>query len=188
MEDEFQRADLVIVIGANDIVNPIALDPSSPIGGMPVCEVWKAKQVVVLKRSMKNKGFAAIDNPLFYKENTAMFLGDAKSNVGRLVDVFQDGAAGGAPSTAVVEVEGPVEKKVNEDDASSLDQYPVIMTIGVLRETEENERRVAIAPSTVPRFRKLGFGVLVESGAGEQAGWSDAFYESKGARRASSAM
>ena len=43
MEDEFQRADLVIVIGANDIVNPIALDPSSPIGGMPVCEVWKAK-------------------------------------------------------------------------------------------------------------------------------------------------
>ena len=86
MEDEFQRADLVIVIGANDIVNPIALDPSSPIGGMPVCEVWKAKQVVVLKRSMKNKGFAAIDNPLFYKENTAMFLGDAKKNVGSLVE------------------------------------------------------------------------------------------------------
>ena len=64
--DDFEKTDLVLVIGANDIVNPIALDPKSPIGGMPVCECWNAKQVVVLKRGMKNKGFAAIDNPLFY--------------------------------------------------------------------------------------------------------------------------
>lgn len=56
---------------------------------MPVCECWNAKQVVVLKRGMKNKGFAAIDNPLFYNPNTAMYLGDAKKNIESLVNAFR---------------------------------------------------------------------------------------------------
>ena len=113
---DFERTDLVLVIGANDIVNPIALDPNSPIGGMPICEVWHARQVVVMKRSMKNKGFAAIDNPLFYKSNTAMYLGDAKKNIGKLVDEFRDDDGGdtGAADN-VLEMEGLVEEAERED-------------------------------------------------------------------------
>ncbi|MDT0167093.1 Re/Si-specific NAD(P)(+) transhydrogenase subunit beta [Actinotalea sp. AC32] len=89
INDDLAETDVVLVIGANDTVNPAALeDPGSPIAGMPVLEVWKAKHVVVFKRSMAT-GYAGVQNPLFFRENTAMLFGDAKDQVERIVQAVQ---------------------------------------------------------------------------------------------------
>jgi NAD(P) transhydrogenase subunit beta len=85
INDDFPQTDVAIVIGSNDIVNPAAQeDPTSPIAGMPVLEVWKAKQVFVSKRG-QGTGYSGIENPLFYKENTRMFYGDAKKSLDELL-------------------------------------------------------------------------------------------------------
>ena len=85
INEDFPSTDVVIVIGSNDIVNPAAQDdPNSPIAGMPVLECWKAKQVFVSKRG-QGTGYSGIENPLFYKENTRMFYGDAKDSVSSLL-------------------------------------------------------------------------------------------------------
>ncbi|MDP9501072.1 Re/Si-specific NAD(P)(+) transhydrogenase subunit beta [Bisgaard Taxon 45] len=81
INEDFADTDTVLVIGANDTVNPAAMDdPNSPIAGMPVLEVWKAQNVIVFKRSM-NTGYAGVQNPLFFKDNTQMLFGDAKERV-----------------------------------------------------------------------------------------------------------
>ena len=85
INDDFPDTDVAVVIGSNDIVNPSAQeDPNSPIAGMPVLEVWKAKQVFIFKRG-QGTGYSGIENPLFYKDNARMFFGDAKASVNKLL-------------------------------------------------------------------------------------------------------
>ena len=89
INDDFPDTDVAIVIGSNDIVNPAAQDdPNSPIAGMPVLECWKAKQVFVSKRG-QGTGYSGIENPLFYKENTRMFYGDAKASLDKLLPMIE---------------------------------------------------------------------------------------------------
>jgi NAD(P) transhydrogenase subunit beta len=88
INEDFPATDVAIVIGSNDIVNPAAQeDPNSPIAGMPVLEVWKAKQVFVSKRG-QGTGYSGIENPLFYKDNTRMFYGDAKKSIDALLPMI----------------------------------------------------------------------------------------------------
>ena len=84
---DFVNTDVVLVIGANDTVNPATENPGSPISGMPVLKVWEAKQVIVFKRSM-NTGYAGVANPLFFKDNTLIYFGDAKESVENLISKF----------------------------------------------------------------------------------------------------
>jgi NAD(P) transhydrogenase subunit beta len=89
INEDFPSTDVAIVIGSNDIVNPAAQeDPNSPIAGMPVLECWKAKQVFVSKRG-QGTGYSGIENPLFYKENTRMFYGDAKKSLDSLLPMIE---------------------------------------------------------------------------------------------------
>jgi NAD(P) transhydrogenase subunit beta len=89
VNEDFPNVDVTIVIGANDIVNPSALDdPNSPIAGMPVLECWKGSHTIVLKRSMAS-GYAGVDNPLFVHENTQMLFGDANDSMQKVLKTIQ---------------------------------------------------------------------------------------------------
>ena len=91
VNDDFGDVDTVLVIGANDTVNPAAEEPGSPIAGMPVLKVWEAQNVVVFKRSMAT-GYAGVQNPLFFKENSHMLFGDAKDSVDKIVAAVKQNA------------------------------------------------------------------------------------------------
>ncbi len=89
INDDFPDVDVSVVIGANDIVNPSAEDePNSPIAGMPVLQVWKGKTTIVLKRSMAT-GYAGVENPLFFKDNTRMLFGDAKKSLDAVLSALR---------------------------------------------------------------------------------------------------
>lgn len=99
INDDFDGTSVVLVIGANDTVNPAATeDPTSPIAGMPVLRVWEAEQVVVFKRSMAS-GYAGVQNPLFFRENSSMLFGDAKQSVEEILHALgSDSRRGTAPA------------------------------------------------------------------------------------------
>ena len=110
INDDFPETDTVLVIGANDTVNPAAeTDPDSPIAGMPVLQCWKAAQTIVMKRSL-NVGYAGVDNPLFVKPNNHMFLGDAKKSVDLLVDLLRAKEPAKPVEGASMDVESPAAK------------------------------------------------------------------------------
>lgn len=181
---DFPETDVSIVIGANDVVNPIAEDPKSPIAGMPVCTVWKAKTCIVLKRSMAT-GYAGVDNPLFFYKNTLMYLGDAKASVANLYAALTarlGGVSGTASyqSTAQTSAQKEKEEKEKEHD-EKVDFSSLPHSIGVAKEIFENERRVAIVPHHVREFAKLGYKIYVEQGAGAGAGYTDEAYKRAGA-------
>ena len=182
---EFTKVDLVLVVGANDIVNPDAYEnPNSPIAGMPVCKVWESGSVVIFKRG-SGTGYAGIENPLFVKPNARMFYGDADKSIREILnavtDPNNDFEANSSPSSEAGTEEQAVESPVPE-------HYPEpTMTIGVPREIFPLEKRVAMTPKAVKKFRSLGFHVKVESEAGLQADYSDSNYIEAGAEVADSA-
>lgn len=176
MEDvhrDLPSYDVAVVIGANDIVNPATQDDTtSPIYGMPAIEVWRCKSCIVLKRSLAT-GYSGVDNPLFYRDSVRMLFGDAKHSldvVHHLLEESQDSILGaGSPGAEYARSSQPVE------------DYPVASkVVGVIRERRPGERRVSIGPSAVPAFRRMGFAILLEAGAGLSAGFADEEYVRQG--------
>lgn len=189
---DFPTTDVVLILGGNDIVNPAAQDdPDSPIAGMPVLEVWKAKQSIVMKRSL-NVGYAGIDNPLFLKENNAMYLGDAKKSTDKLVQLLGeakhekgDDATHSHNTNQSEDIEAAAAKQTEEDKFRA--EIPdllknTIVKLGVIEEVDKSERKVAIVPEGAKRLLKAGVEVFVQSGAGVGAEFSDNQYELVGAK------
>ncbi|CDI74263.1 transhydrogenase, putative [Eimeria praecox] len=176
---EMSSYDVVLVVGANDTVNPAALEPGSKISGMPVIEAWKARRVFVLKRSMA-AGYASIENPLFHMENTRMLFGNAKNTTSAVFARVNAKAEQMPPSAARDDLEAGLLEFEREErvDASSW-PYPRL-AVGVLKDSNGSVM-VPIAPKFVPKLRKLAFRVLVESGAGADAGFTDEEYRRAGA-------
>jgi NAD(P) transhydrogenase len=181
---DFSTTDSVLILGANDIVNPSAqTDPDSPIAGMPVLEVWKARRTVTMKRSLAT-GYAGVDNPLFINENNAMYLGDARKSVERLVELLGD-VDDAVVEAAKKDIETPAAKK-----AKAVDEFVALMPqlqkdaflrVGVLRECDPNEAKVAVVPDGCKRLLKKGIQVYVEADAGLQGDFYNEDYTANGA-------
>lgn len=178
INQDFPKTDVALVVGANDTVNPDAIEnPHSVLAGMPVCEVWKAKHVFVVKRS-KATGYAAIDNSLFYKNNCKMFFGDAKKQITEVLNEITKDSGALVKVKEEVQIDIQESKEVQEDMTQYLQKCT--KEIGVPKEVHEGEKRVSISPTIARKFIKLGFRVKVESGAGINAGFSDKDYQSSG--------
>lgn len=182
---EMPSYDVALVVGANDTVNPAALEPGSKISGMPVIEVWKAKRVVILKRSMA-PGYASIENPLFFLENARMLFGNAKNTTTAILGRVSEKAALLPPSASRLDLEAGVLEAVREERVDPASWPYPRMTVGVLRDSNGSVM-VPVAPKFIPKLRKMAFRVLVEAGAGADAGFSDDDYVRAGAEIASSA-
>eukprot|EP00398_MALV-I-01_sp_L67-1_P000309 gene309-781_t len=169
---KIQTYDLGIVVGANDIVNPAtASDPTSPIYGMPAIEIWKCKECVVLKRSMAT-GYSGVQNPLFFMPNVSMCFGDAKNSVEKVASTLSDLEETLAAKHFAAQAQGTV----SDDEPDHEDQHPVVYpeivkTLGVVTETFDD--RVSITPKLVTRLRNMGFGLCIQEGAGNKAGFTD---------------
>ena len=179
---EMSTFDMCLVLGANDIVNPAtANDPSSPIFGMPAIECWNAKKVVVMKRSM-NTGYSGVDNPLFYLSNTSMLFGDAKDMIECIhrgiveTDISEwpeRDTVRGSEGTESEEPKAPVDWNA----------FAVVKNLGALgSKSTFGEKRIPISPKVCGGLRKLGLGVVMVSGLGDDCGWSDLEFVKNGAR------
>jgi NAD(P) transhydrogenase len=181
INQDFPETDLALVLGANDTVNPAAqTDPDSPIAGMPVLEVWKAKKSVTMKRSLR-VGYAGVDNPLFVNDNNVMFLGDAKKSLEKLLGLMGE-TEEVAKSAGDIE---SVKKKVVKVDPFFAQipelQQKAFLKIGVCKEiARDGEKRVAIVPEIAKRLLKSGIQVYVESSAGNGGGFYDTEYTMMG--------
>merc|ERR1719482_1008676 len=168
--------DVAIVLGANDIVNPdTQSQPSSPIYGMPVLEVWKCKTCVVMKRGMST-GYSGVDNPLFYKKNARLFFGDAKKSVDLLVTETEKVPMTSGPASAGLGVQGPPQR--DEEEEAAVESFPEpAKTLGFLVERRPGETRVALVPRVIHKVRAMGFAVVMENGAGVRAAFTDQMYK-----------
>jgi len=179
INSEFEKADIALMVGASDIVNPSALeDPQSPIAGMPVLKVWEAKKTIVIKRG-NAPGYAGVENPLFYKANNYMYYGNALKNIEEVNDkvyhmmpVTREGSGGDSPFS--------FQKAVVVKEVLHPSPNPK-MVIGVLTENADPlERRVALDPDSCAKLTKLNYGILMHRGAGAQAGYLDEQYINSG--------
>ncbi len=190
INDDFPDTDVALCIGSNDTINPAAqTDPSSPIAGMPVLEVWKAKQSIVMKRSLR-VGYAGVENPLFFKPNNGMYLGDAKAKIEELINLLgedkdQDHFIAHPDDVNDEEKEAGRSKEAKQADefkqAIPELQSKTFVKVGVVREVDKDEQRVAVVPTVVSKLLKSGVQVVVESGAGEGSGFKDGDYTNAGA-------
>lgn len=188
---DFPETDLALVLGANDTVNPAAqTDPDSPIAGMPVLEVWKAKKSITMKRSLR-VGYAGVDNPLFVKDNNYMFLGDAKTSLEKLLRLI--GTDEGDVKTKDADIENAKKKKEKKVDPFFTQipelQNKVFLKVGICKEiAEASEKRVAMVPDIAKRLLKSGIQVVMETAAGDGGGFYDGEYAKMGCQILSNAQ
>merc|ERR550539_562646 len=187
INSDFPTTDVALCIGSNDTINPAAqTDPSSPIAGMPVLEVWEAKQCIVMKRSLR-VGYAGVENPLFFKPNNGMYLGDAKQKTEELITILgeDNDKFEPNPNASVTDEEVAETKKAEKvDEFFNLIpelQSKAFVKVGVAREVELDELRVAIVPVAVSKLLKSGIQVVIESGAGVGSSFQDNDYIQAGA-------
>ncbi|CAD7924036.1 unnamed protein product [Amoebophrya sp. A120] len=182
INDVITSYDVAIVIGANDIVNPATVsDTSSPIYGMPAIEIWKIPRCIVLKRSMAT-GYSGVENPLFYLDNVRMLFGDARASTEQLVTMVNEKKQNHQGSKTQPEPESEEEtlEFLNRDEEKNFPEPNKVL--GILKENaaDGKEKRVSVTPNVIPKLRKLGFKLVMESGAGEQSNYPNSSYVEKG--------
>ncbi|KAL0238539.1 hypothetical protein GEMRC1_013012 [Eukaryota sp. GEM-RC1] len=178
LKGQFETYDVAIAIGCADTINPIAQESKdSNIAGMPICPVHHCKKAYVLKRSKRlDSGYSGEPLTLLVKENCRTVLGDARESLGAIQSKLND-----VPKSNVsANTEMTVSVTVEEEEA-----LPELLadhvTVGILKETLENEARVAVDPKAAHSLRKMGFKVVIQSGAGDSAKFTDDLYEAKAA-------
>ncbi|KAL0227751.1 hypothetical protein RCL1_003894 [Eukaryota sp. TZLM3-RCL] len=179
IQDKFSSYDVAVSIGCADTINPLAMeDTPSNIQGMPICPVHLCKKSFVLKRSPRlDSGYSGEPLVLLLKENNRTVLGDAKKSLAtiqaKLSAIARDDDANNNETSVLF---------APEEAEEPLPELPLNhVTIGILKESKEDEDRVAIDPKSARKLRKLGFNVYLQSGAGVAAGFSDEMYLQKSA-------